>query len=119
MNHGKKISLIGAGNIGTILAFSLSRKKLGNITLIDKVKGLAEGKCLDLSQSLSVENLNTQIIGTDDISLIQNSDAIIITAGIPRKPGMSRDDLVETNFEIMNEIGKAIKNIHQMPSLFV
>ena len=65
MNLGKKISLIGAGNIGTILAFSLSRKKLGNITLIDKVKGLAEGKCLDLSQSLSIENLNTQIIGTE------------------------------------------------------
>ena len=117
MNHGKKISLIGAGNIGTILAFSLSRKKLGNITLIDKVKGLAEGKCLDLSQSLSVENLNTQIIGTDDISQIQNSDAIIITAGIPRKPGMSRDDLVETNFEIMNEIGKAIKEYS--PNAFV
>ena len=117
MNLGKKISLIGAGNIGTILAFSLSRKKLGNITLIDKVKGLAEGKCLDLSQSLSIENLNTQIIGTEDISQIKDSDAIIITAGIPRKPGMSRDDLVETNFTIMNEIGNAIKKYS--PNAFV
>ena len=117
MNLGKKISLIGAGNIGTILAFSLSRKKLGNITLIDKVKGLAEGKCLDLSQSLSIENLNTQIIGTEDISQIKDSDAIIITAGIPRKPGMSRDDLVETNFAIMNEIGNAIKKYS--PNAFV
>jgi malate dehydrogenase len=117
MNLGKKISLIGAGNIGTILAFSLSRKKLGNITLIDKVKGLAEGKCLDLSQSLSVENLSTQIIGTEDISQIKDSDAIIITAGIPRKPGMSRDDLVETNFAIMNEIGNAIKKYS--PNAFV
>ena len=117
MSHDKKISLIGAGNIGTILAFSLSRKRLGNITLIDKVKGLAEGKCLDLSQSLSAENLNTKIIGTDDISKIKNSDVIIITAGIPRKPGMSRDDLVETNFSIMKEIGNAIKKYS--PNAFI
>ena len=109
MSHDKKISLIGAGNIGTILAFSISRKRLGNITLVDRVKGLAEGKCLDLSQSLSAENLNTKILGTDDISKIKNSHAIVITAGIPRKPGMSRDDLVETNFSIMKELGSAIK----------
>ena len=117
MSHDKKISLIGAGNIGTILAFSLSRKRLGNITLIDKVKGLAEGKCLDLSQSLSAENLNTKIMGTDDISKIKDSDVIIITAGIPRKPGMSRDDLVETNFSIMKEIGNAIKKYS--PNAFI
>ena len=83
MSHDKKISLIGAGNIGTILAFSISRKRLGNITLVDRVKGLAEGKCLDLSQSLSAENLNTKILGTDDISKIKISHAIVITAGIP------------------------------------
>ena len=117
MSHDKKISLIGAGNIGTILAFSISRKRLGNITLVDRVKGLAEGKCLDLSQSLSAENLNTKILGTDDISKIKNSDAIIITAGIPRKPGMSRDDLVETNFSIMKELGDAIKKYS--PNAFV
>ena len=117
MSHDKKISLIGAGNIGTILAFSISRKRLGNITLVDRVKGLAEGKCLDLSQSLSAENLNTKILGTDDISEIKNSDAIVITAGIPRKPGMSRDDLVETNFSIMKELGNAIKKYS--PNAFV
>ncbi len=117
MSHDKKISLIGAGNIGTILAYSLSRKKLGNIILIDKVKGLAEGKCLDLSQSLSAENLDLKILGTDDISRIKDSDAIIITAGIPRKPGMSRDDLVETNFSIMKELGNAIKEYS--PNAFV
>ena len=105
----KKISLIGAGNIGTILAYSVSRRKLGNIVLIDKVKGLAKGKCLDLSQSLSIENLNCDIQGSSDISEIKDSDAIIITAGIPRKPGMSRDDLIETNLSIMNDIGSAIK----------
>ena len=117
MSHDKKISLIGAGNIGTILAFSISRKRLGNIILVDRVKGLAEGKCLDLSQSLSAENLNTKILGTDDISKIKNSHAIIITAGIPRKPGMSRDDLVETNFSIMKELGNAIKKYS--PNAFV
>ena len=117
MSHDKKISLIGAGNIGTILAFSISRKRLGNITLVDRVKGLAEGKCLDLSQSLSAENLNTKILGTDDISKIKNSHAIVITAGIPRKPGMSRDDLVETNFSIMKELGSAIKKYS--PKAFV
>ena len=113
----RKISLIGAGNIGNILAYNISRKKLGNIVLIDKVNGLAEGKCLDLSQSLSLDNLNTSIYGTSDISKIKNSDAIIITAGVPRKPGMSRDDLVEINFSIMTEIGNAIKEF--CPNAFI
>ena len=113
----KKISLIGAGNIGTILAYNLSRKKLGDIVLIDKVEGLAEGKCLDLSQSLAVDGIDLSIQGSDDISKIKNSDAIIITAGIPRKPGMSRDDLIETNFKVMESIGKAIKKFS--PKSFV
>ena len=105
----KKISLIGAGNIGTILAYDISRKNLGNIVLIDKVDGLAEGKCLDLSQSLAVDGIDLSIKGSTDISNIEDSDAIIITAGIPRKPGMSRDDLIETNFKVMESIGVAIK----------
>jgi malate dehydrogenase len=104
-----KISLIGAGNIGTILAYSLSRKKIGQITLVDVIDGLAEGKCLDLAQSFPIDNLNLSIEGTNDISKIEDSHAIIITAGIARKPGMSRDDLIETNFSIMSKIGKAIK----------
>ena len=112
-----KISLIGAGNIGTILAYNLSRKKIGPITMVDVVEGLAKGKCLDLSQSLPIENLNIKIEGTTDISAIKDSAVIIITAGIARKPGMSRDDLIETNFSIMNEIGKAIKKFS--PSSFV
>ena len=105
----KKISLIGAGNIGTILAYSISRKNIGNIVLVDIVQGLAEGKCLDLGQSFPVDNINLKVKGTDKISEIENSDAIIITAGIARKPGMSRDDLIETNFNIMKNIGLAIK----------
>ena len=112
-----KVSLIGAGNIGTILAYNLSRKQIGPITMVDVVEGLAKGKCLDLSQSLPIENLNIKIEGTTDISAIKDSAVIIITAGIARKPGMSRDDLIETNFSIMNEIGKAIKKFS--PSSFV
>lgn len=112
-----KISLIGAGNIGTILAYNLSRKQIGPITMVDVVDGLAKGKCLDLSQSLPIENLNIKIEGTTDISAIKDSAVIIITAGIARKPGMSRDDLIETNFSIMSEIGKAIKKFS--PSSFV
>ena len=113
----KKISLIGAGNIGTILAHSISRKNLGNIVLIDKVDGLAEGKCLDLSQSLVIDGIDLYVVGSNDVSRIKDSDAIIITAGIPRKPGMSRDDLIETNFKVMSSIGEAIK--HHSPNSFV
>ena len=103
----KKISLIGAGNIGTILAYSISRKKLGNIVLVDVLDGLAKGKCLDLSQSLSLDNISADIEGTTDLAKIKQSDVIIITAGIARKPGMSRDDLIETNLSIIVSIGKA------------
>ena len=113
----KKISLIGAGNIGTILAHSISRKNLGNIVLIDKLDGLAEGKCLDLSQSLAIDGIDLSVVGSNDVSRIKDSDAIIITAGIPRKPGMSRDDLIETNFKVMSSIGEAIK--HHSPNSFV
>ncbi len=113
----KKISLIGAGNIGTILAYSLSRKRIANITMVDVVDGLAEGKCLDLSQSFPIDNINIKVEGTTDISKIEKSSAVIITAGIARKPGMSRDDLIETNFSIMDHIGKAIKEL--CPSAFI
>ena len=113
----RKISLIGAGNIGTILAYNLSRKQIGEIILVDVVEGLAEGKCLDLAQSFPVENLNIKIEGSSDIAKIENSSAIIITAGIARKPGMSRDDLIETNFSIMKDIGEGIKKYS--PNSFV
>ena len=112
-----KVSLIGAGNIGTILAYSLSRKQINQIVMVDIIEGLAQGKCLDLSQSFPIENLNNKVVGTTDISQIENSNAIIITAGIARKPGMSRDDLIETNFQIMSDIGKSIKKY--APNSFV
>ena len=104
-----KISLIGAGNIGGTLAHLLALKKLGNITLIDVVSGMPQGKALDLSQSSAVEGFTGSIEGTNDFSKMKGSDVIIITAGLPRKPGMSRDDLLEINGKIIKKIALDIK----------
>ena len=104
----KKISLVGAGNIGGTLAHLIALKQLGDITLIDIVKGVPQGKALDLSQSSSVELFDIKINGSNNYNSLKNSDVVIITAGLPRMPGMSRDDLVETNTKIIANIGKAI-----------
>ena len=112
-----KISLIGAGNIGGTLAHLLALKKLGNITLIDVVTGMPQGKALDLSQSSAVEGFTGSIDGTNDFSKMKGSDVIIITAGLPRKPGMSRDDLLEINGKIIKKIALDIKKY--APKAFV
>ena len=112
-----KISLIGAGNIGGTLAHLLALKKLGNITLIDVVTGMPQGKALDLSQSSAVEGFTGLIEGTNDFSKMKGSDVIIITAGLPRKPGMSRDDLLEINGKIIKKIALDIKKY--APKAFV
>ena len=112
-----KISLIGAGNIGGTLAHLLALKKLGNITLIDVVAGMPQGKALDLSQSSAVEGFTGSIEGTNDYSKMKGSDVIIITAGLPRKPGMSRDDLLEINGKIIKKIALDIKKY--APKAFV
>tara|TARA_B100000674_G_scaffold283666_1_gene234712 strand:+ start:128 stop:1072 length:945 start_codon:yes stop_codon:yes gene_type:complete len=112
-----KISLIGAGNIGGTLAHLLALKKLGNITLIDVVTGMPQGKALDLSQSSAVEGFTGAIEGTNDFSKMKGSDVIIITAGLPRKPGMSRDDLLEINGKIIKKIALDIKKY--APKAFV
>ena len=104
-----KISLIGAGNIGGELASLIASKSLGDIVLVDIIDGLAKGKALDLGQSGAVRNFSCSISGGRSLSKIKNSDVIVVTAGISRKPGMSRDDLISTNLEIMKNIGKAIK----------
>ncbi len=104
-----KISLIGAGNIGGELASLIASKSLGDIVLVDIIEGLAKGKALDLGQSGAVRNFSCSISGGRSLSKIKNSDVIVVTAGISRKPGMSRDDLISTNLEIMKKIGKAIK----------
>ena len=112
-----KISLIGAGNIGGTLAHLAALKKLGNVTLIDVVSGMPQGKALDLSQSSSVEGFTGSIEGTNEFSKMKGSDVIIITAGLPRQPGMSRDDLLETNGKIIKKIALDIKKY--APKAFV
>ena len=113
----KKISLIGAGNIGGTLAHLIALKELGDVILIDIVKGVPKGKALDLAQSSSIESFESNIIGSSNYKDIINSDVVIVTAGFPRRPGMSRDDLVEKNSKIIKEVGKAIKKF--CPKAFV
>jgi malate dehydrogenase len=112
-----KISLIGAGNIGGTLAHLAGLKELGDIVLLDINDGTAKGKALDIEQSSSVDLFDSNIIGTKNYEDIKNSDVIIVTAGIARKPGMSRDDLVATNSKIIASVGENIKNY--APDAFV
>ena len=114
---GKKISLIGAGQIGGTLAHLISLKELADVVLFDVAEGLAKGKALDIAQSTSVSGSNINLIGTNKYEDTKNSDVIIITAGIPRKPGMSRDDLLGTNLKIIKEVAEGIKKTS--PNAFV
>ena len=104
-----KISLIGAGQIGGTLALLSGLKELGDIVLFDIVDGVPQGKALDISQSSTVEMFDSKIQGASDYSAIENSDVVIVTAGVPRKPGMSRDDLLEINLKVMGAVGEGIK----------
>ena len=117
MQKRKKISLIGAGNIGGTLAHLALLKELGDIVLCDINGKVAEGKALDICQSTYINKKDINIKGTSDYSEIADSDVIIITAGLPRKPGMSRDDLVEINTKIMVDVGKNIAKYS--PNAFV
>ena len=113
----KKISLIGAGQIGGTLAHLISVKELADVVLFDVVEGIAKGKALDITQSTAVDGFNCNLIGTNKYEDIKNSDVIIITAGIPRKPGMSRDDLLATNLKIIKEVANGVKK--NSPNAFV
>ena len=113
----KKISLIGAGNIGGTLAHLIGIKELGNVVLIDIAKGIPQGKSLDIAESSPVDGFDVNFIGSNSFSHIKNSDVIIVTAGSPRRPGMSRDDLIETNLKVMKNVGEAIKKYS--PKAFV
>jgi|TARA_B110000444_G_C18848034_1_gene603411 malate dehydrogenase len=104
-----KISLIGAGQIGGTLALLSGLKELGDIVLFDIVDGVPQGKALDISQASTVEMFDSKIQGASDYSAIENSDVVIVTAGVPRKPGMSRDDLLEINLKVMSSVGEGIK----------
>ncbi|WP_373486765.1 malate dehydrogenase [Blastomonas sp.] len=105
----KKIALIGAGNIGGTLAHLAALKELGDIVLFDVVEGVPQGKALDLSQCGPVEGFDAKITGTNDYADITGADVIIVTAGVARKPGMSRDDLIGINLKVMKAVGEGIK----------
>ena len=113
----KKITLIGAGQIGGTLAHLITIKELGDVVLFDVAEGVAKGKALDIAQSTSVGGFNINLIGTSSYEDIKNSDAIIITAGIPRKPGMTRDDLLGTNLKIIKQVAEGIRK--NSPNAFV
>tara|TARA_B100000161_G_C33546715_1_gene413420 strand:- start:1042 stop:1998 length:957 start_codon:yes stop_codon:yes gene_type:complete len=113
----KKITLIGAGQIGGTLAHLAALKKIGDVVLFDVAKGLATGKALDIAQSAPIENFDIKISGTDNYNDTKNSDVIIITAGVPRKPGMTRDDLLGINLKIIKEVAEGIKKTS--PEAFV
>ena len=113
----KKISLIGAGQIGGTLAHLISIKELADVVLFDVVEGIAKGKALDIAQSTPVDGYSINIIGTNNYEDTKNSDVIIITAGVPRKPGMTRDDLLETNLKIIKQVADGIKKTS--PNAFV
>ena len=114
----KKISLIGAGQIGGTLAHLIGLKELANeVVMFDVASGIAKGKALDIAQSSSVDGFNVNFSGTDNYEDIKNSDVIIITAGVPRKPGMSRDDLLGINLKIIKQVAEGIKT--PSPDAFV
>ena len=113
----KKITLIGAGQIGGTLAHLIALKDLADVVLFDVASGIAKGKALDIAQSSPVNKFNVNLSGTDNYEDTKNSDVIIITAGVPRKPGMTRDDLLGINLKIIKQVAEGIKNTS--PNAFV
>ena len=113
----KKIALVGAGNIGGTLAHLIGLKELGDIILIDVADGMPQGKALDLVQSSTIESFNASIKGSTNYKEMKNADVVIVTAGFQRRPGMTRDDLVEKNSSIVQQVGKGIKKY--CPKAFV
>jgi malate dehydrogenase len=107
----RKVTVVGSGNVGATAARSIADKELADVVLIDIVEGVPQGKALDLLQAMPVEKRDSHVLGTNDYKDTANSDIVVITAGIPRKPGMSRDDLLNTNYKIMQDVvGKVVEN---------
>ena len=105
-----KISLIGAGNIGGTLALLSGLKELGDVLLFDIAEGVPQGKALDIAQASPIEGFNAAVFGSNDYAALAGSDVVIVTAGVARKPGMSRDDLIGINTSVMNQVGAGIKD---------
>ena len=113
----RKIALVGAGQIGGTLALLVGLKALGDVVLFDIVDGVPQGKALDLAQAGPVEGFDARIAGANDYSAIADADVVIVTAGVPRKPGMSRDDLIGINAKVVSQVGAAIRQ--HAPDAFV
>jgi len=105
----RKVAVIGAGNVGATCAFVLAERKVGEIVLLDIFEGFAKGKALDMSQGGKVLNYDGKVTGTKDYSDIAGSEVVVVTSGFPRQPGMSREDLIGKNAEIVSQVGKGIK----------
>ena len=112
-----KIALVGSGNIGGTLALLSGIKELGDVALFDIAEGIPSGKALDIVQASPVEKFDAKLTGGNNYSVLNGSDVVIVTAGVPRKPGMSRDDLIETNTNVMKQVGKGIAD--NCPNAFV
>ncbi len=112
MRH--KVTIVGSGNVGATAAHWIASKELADVVLIDIVEGIPQGKGLDLLEAMPIEKRDSNIIGTNDYADTASSDIVVITAGIPRKPGMSRDDLLNTNHKIMNDVVGKI--VHHSPN---
>src|ERR1700743_2463837 len=107
----KKVTIVGAGNVGATAAHWIAAKELADVVLIDVVEGIPQGKGLDLLEAMPIEKRDAHIIGTNHYADTANSEVGAIAAGIPRKPGMSRDDLLQTNYKIMSDVvGKVVAN---------
>jgi malate dehydrogenase len=113
----RKLLLVGAGQIGGTLALLAAQKELGDIVLQDVVEGVPQGKALDLSQSRAVDGYDAHITGTNNYENAEGSDVVIVTAGVPRKPGMSREDLLEINLKIVRDVAEQVKT--KCPQAFV
>jgi malate dehydrogenase len=117
MTKRKKIALVGGGNIGGTLAHLISLKNLGDVVIFDIAEGMPQGKALDIAQASAVEKNTLNLTGSNNYEDLQDSDVVIVTAGIPRKPGMSRDDLINTNTNVIRSVGENIKKYS--PNAFV
>jgi malate dehydrogenase len=113
----KKVTVIGAGNVGATAAQRLAEKELCDVVLVDIVEGVPQGKALDLTEAAPIEKHDAHLTGTNDYEATAGSDIVIITAGIPRKPGMSRDDLIEINLKVMEQVGAGLRKY--APEAFV
>jgi malate dehydrogenase len=113
----RKIALVGSGQIGGTLALLAGLKELGDIVLFDVVEGVPQGKALDIAEASPIEGFDAKVAGGNDYSVIAGADVVIVTAGVPRKPGMSRDDLIGVNAKVVTQVGQAIKQ--HCPNAFV